>query len=71
MDINRIGLNLTDQENKKMDRKASEIIKSLEGFSYRNAKLILERATDELSYRSKAIFDKAFVEKEKDISLNP
>lgn len=69
MEINRIGINLTDQQQKEMERKASEIIKSLKGFSYRNAKLTLEKAMTELEYRGKAIFDEAIVKDEKDITF--
>ncbi len=70
MDINRIGLELTDEQTKKMDKKASEIIKSLQNFNYRDAKLTLEKATTELEYRAKAIFDKTVVENTEDITLN-
>lgn len=68
MDINRIII--TEKDKVDQSKKASEIIKSLQGFSYRNAKLTLEKATAEIEYRAKQLLDETLIEDTKDITLS-
>ena len=60
----------TDSEKEKIYQKAAEIVKSLEGCSYKESIMSLEYATAEIEYRVKALLDDSTVKNTKNIILN-